>query len=381
MKTNRFILFLCLILTAVALVPAAAAADGYASGSASRSGRVEIYAGRENAYFILSAHLGIAYVDQHDWRGNYTGCGEEGHYGFFRVEIAGVTSGFRSSYIWAPSATTHTTGIIRETNPKFTLPYKDNYVLDITPLSPDEASGYWRVDRLAGWSTPAGWSLDTMSNCSVGFQNGTSGSSSGSQGTGRSGSGNTHDMGKPNIGSRVYRSGDKNMTVFWVQTQMKATGRWYQGDNWDCTGNMGDHTMQEVRSFMQSRGYSGHSGNVDQTVINELAAYLGSRVQPVYVGGFYDGMNSIMSGGSSGSMNTIDSQSPSGSIRWVQTCLKYLGYYSGSADGVYGGGTERAVKAFQRAYGWVERDYVTLGVARAMLEAYHSAGGSISNLP
>ena len=198
---------------------------------------------------------------------------------------------------------------------------------------------------------------------------------------------NPRPMGIPRLGNRICRSGDMNMTVFWVQTQLKATGRWYQGENWDCTGNLGDHTISEIRSFMRSRGYASHSGNVDQRVIDELCAALGSRIVPVYVGGYYDRMNSIMQGGSSGNMSRINSNLIEGvprvmtGARWIQVCLKQLGYYSGSVDGMYGEGTERAVKAFQRGYGWEERNYVTLGVARAMLEAYVDRGGDLDRLP
>ena len=56
--------------------------------------------------------------------------------------------------------------------------------------------------------------------------------------------------------------------------------------------------MSEIRSFMQSCGYRSHTGVVDQNVIDELANYLGSRLEPVYIGGFYESMNSIMVGGS-----------------------------------------------------------------------------------
>ncbi len=310
------------------------------------------------------------------------------------------------------------------------------YTVRVVPYTADEINDVWDLDHFVSWTRQPAWRVTGSVNCSVtarqqtrdgsvtvrcydengslirttsvtvsqsgtvsppaisGYRAVSSGkyvtlnTASGSCSPGqidfyyaKERTNDTYDMGIPNIGSRVYRSGDKNMTVFWVQTQLKATGNWYQGDNWDCTGNLGDHTVQEIRSFMRSRGYSGHSGNVDQTVINELAGYLGGRVKPVYVGGFYDYMGSIMTGGSAGSMNTIDSQSPGQSIRWVQTCLKYLGYYSGYVDGDFGSGTERAVKAFQRANGWVEREYVTLGVARAMLEAYYNAGGSLSALP
>lgn len=103
-----------------------------------------------------------------------------------------------------------------------------------------------------------------------------------------------YDMGIPDLHGRRYMKGDMNMDVYWVQVQMKATGRWYQGDQWDCTGNLGDHTMHEIASFMKSCGYSGHSGCVDQNVVNELANWLGYNVQPVYIGGFYDAMGAIM---------------------------------------------------------------------------------------
>ncbi|MBQ8135943.1 MAG: peptidoglycan-binding protein [Clostridia bacterium] len=201
------------------------------------------------------------------------------------------------------------------------------------------------------------------------------------------GPGGSYDMGVPQIGNASYGNGEMNMAVFWVQTQMKATGIWYQGEIWDCTGNLGDHTADEIRDFMRSRGYGAHSGRVDQLVIDELAAYLGNRVVPVYVGGMYDYMDAIMIGGSTGSMYPIVSNLRDGiphvttGARWVQVCLKKLGYYEYDVDGMYGEGTERAVMAFQRSYSWQERDYVSLGVARAMLEAYYYADGSLYTLP
>lgn len=196
-----------------------------------------------------------------------------------------------------------------------------------------------------------------------------------------------YEMGIPNLNGRRYTEDDMNMDVYWVQVQMKATGRWYQGDQWDCTGNLGDHTMQEIASFMKSRGYSGHSGYVDQNVVNELANWLGYDVQPVYIGGFYDAMGAIMTDVSTGSMQSIVSNLrdmvPRETVgaRWVQVCLKHLGYYNSVIDGKYGEDTEQAVKAFQHAYGFEERDYVSLGVARAMIEAYYYAGGDLNKLP
>ena len=195
------------------------------------------------------------------------------------------------------------------------------------------------------------------------------------------------DIGIPDLGGRTVRKDQMCFAVYWVQVQLKATGVYYQGDIWDETGNLGDHTMAEVAAFMAGRGYRGHSGCVDQTVINELANYLGYRLVPVCVNGFYCHMDSIMSGGNTGSMQRINSNlidmvpRVTHGARWVQCCLKKLGYYRGPVDGKYGEATDAAVRAFQRNAGFEQREYVTYGVARAMLEACYYAGCSLEDLP
>ncbi|MBR3494695.1 MAG: peptidoglycan-binding protein [Clostridia bacterium] len=208
------------------------------------------------------------------------------------------------------------------------------------------------------------------------------GQSGGSQaGTVPAGSWAAYDIGIPDLGGRVYRQNEMGLAIYWVQVQLKRTGVWYQGDQWDATGNLGDHTMTEIRAFMKNRGYSGHSGLVDQQVIREIAAFMNGRLEPVYAGGFYEAMDSIMTGGSTGTMTRINRGDKSTAVRWVQTILKSLGYYTSSIDGKYGDGTAKGVRAFQREYGFQERDYVTLGVARRMLEVYHDRGLSIDALP
>ena len=196
-----------------------------------------------------------------------------------------------------------------------------------------------------------------------------------------------YDIGIPDLQGRSFKQDDMSLAVYWVQVQLKATGIYYQGEIWDETGNLGDHTMQEISSFMQSRGYYNHSGCVDQVVINELAAYLGDRTVPVYIGGFYKHMDSIMNGGHTGSMQRINSNLidmiPHVTVggRWVQCCLAKLGYYKGTIDGKYGEKTEEAVNAFQKDYGFEQRNYVTLGVARTMLEACHARKCFLDDLP
>ncbi len=79
----------------------------------------------------------------------------------------------------------------------------------------------------------------------------------------------------PYIGSRVYSLDSRDSSINWVQTHLKATGIWYQGDQWLVTGHLGKHTMEEIRSFMQYMGYPYHTGVVDQNVIDALCEYLG----------------------------------------------------------------------------------------------------------
>ncbi len=196
-----------------------------------------------------------------------------------------------------------------------------------------------------------------------------------------------YEMSIPNLRRQVIRKDQMNLVVYWVQTQLKATGVYYQGDIWDVTGNLGDHTMQEVSSFMESRGYRGHSGQIDQNVINELAHYMGNRIVPVYIGGFYSHMDCIMNNRDhTGSIQPIISNlrdmipHVTAGARWVQCCLKKLGYYTGIIDGKYGEATEKAVMEFQKANSFEERDYVTLGVARTMLEQCYYAGYNLDDL-
>lgn len=193
--------------------------------------------------------------------------------------------------------------------------------------------------------------------------------------------GDIYDIGIPNLNGKVYYQGDMNVHVLWVHYQLKATRQYYQDPDLDATGNLGKQTMQEIAKFMKANGYSNHDGRVDQTVVNTLANYLGSRRDALYTGGFYEKMNTLMIGGIEGSMQRVDASSSSTKIKWVQTCLKKLGYYTYSIDGKFGSGTISALNRFQADYGYVQREYVTLGVARRMLEACYSKGYSLNDLP
>lgn len=183
----------------------------------------------------------------------------------------------------------------------------------------------------------------------------------------------------PDLHGRSIGRDQMNLYVYWVQVRLKATGRWYQGEEWDCTGNLGSHTMSEISAFLRATGGFEHDGTVDDTVISFLLDV--PDAPEVLVGGFYDRLNILTGGDRSGDMASVGRSSPREAVIWVQTCLKHLGFYTSAIDGDFGSGTLRALHAFQKKYGWVERDHVSYGVARDLLERYVDAGGDLNELP
>lgn len=196
-----------------------------------------------------------------------------------------------------------------------------------------------------------------------------------------------YDMGVPQIGENVFTLNQMNLVVLWVQTQLKATGAWYQGDQCELSGCLTESTMAAISGFMEANGFSGHAGNVDQNVINTLQACLGNEITPVLTGGFYNYMAAILSGDPYGSMDFIVNylKNPSERVTvgalWVQTILAKLGYYTGSVDGIFGQRTQEAVTRFRRNNGFVQTDTVSLGVARTMIEQYYRMNGDMLLLP
>ena len=196
---------------------------------------------------------------------------------------------------------------------------------------------------------------------------------------------NPFAMDIPVLGDTVFQPGDMNLTIFWVQTQLRATGQWYLEDGCSVTGYLDETAAAAVAEFMTLQGYPDHGGVIDQNVIDELTDWLGSRIVPVYTGGFYEAMDGLLDG-EAGTMVLIGPADPAGhtasgeSVRWVQRCLTYLGYYAGNITGRYDGETRSAVRRFELDNGFPSDDRVNLGVARAMLEAYYYSRGDLGRL-
>ena len=165
----RAVLLVGLLLVSSVAAPAAYAA--YASGTTGGPETVPIRADGSGAYMVLSSDPGLASVRQHTID-NFAQNGEESTHGFYRVTVTGG-SGYRDSFIWAPSATAHEENVRTSQDVRVTLPYSGSFTLTVDPLSPKESSYYWRVDTLNYWIRDAGWILSAMDRCSVGRAGGT----------------------------------------------------------------------------------------------------------------------------------------------------------------------------------------------------------------
>ena len=196
------------------------------------------------------------------------------------------------------------------------------------------------------------------------------------------------DMGPPQLGGRVISPGEMNLAVLWVQTQLKALSfRQGRESGVEASGLLDDATVRAVRDFMRGRGFSNPSGWIDGTVIAELTGALNGKTVSVPVGGIYRAMDSIIGQGCTGSMAEVAAGREGGTpgvtviARWAQVCLRYLGYYTGEITGRFDEKTARALEAFEAEDGYTQRDFLTPGTARTLLERYAWAGGSLRELP
>lgn len=137
-------------------------------GSTSRSAVFYVNSQASNSSIQLKSETGKALVNQHTM-GISSGTGEETHHGFYLVNISYVGGQYRNEFVWAPSATTNTSGVELSANMKITFPAIGAYRVEIKPLSNSQASNYWKVDSIAQWNKDAIWHYVDKSNtnCTV----------------------------------------------------------------------------------------------------------------------------------------------------------------------------------------------------------------------
>lgn len=189
-----------------------------------------------------------------------------------------------------------------------------------------------------------------------------------------------YDMGVPSIGNATYGLHAHNITVYWVQVQLKTIGyyvKYSDGvDVFDETGVLGSITADAIREFQRDYGLQ-QTGLISQQLINQIRAVQNSHYVypiPVMIGGYYDYLPNLNGEG-------IEADSYGSDVRWVQKCLNYLGYNCGQPDGSYGYQTQQQFLKFKRDNGfYAEGTTIKLGHIRLMLELYINRGFNPVNL-
>ena len=157
----------------------------------------------------------------------------------------------------------------------------------------------------------------------------------------------------------VLKRGSTGSEVRTMQQKLKNWG-YYSGS---VDGIFGSGTESAVKLFQRTNGLT-----ADGIVGSATAAALGMTL----AGG-------TSSGGGSTSSGVLKKGSSGADVKTMQQKLKNWGYYSGSVDGIFGSGTESAVKLFQRTNGLTADGIVGSATAAALgmtLTGGTSSGGS-----
>ena len=157
----------------------------------------------------------------------------------------------------------------------------------------------------------------------------------------------------------VLKRGSTGSDVRTMQQKLKNWG-YYSGS---VDGIFGSGTESAVKLFQRTNGLT-----ADGIVGSATAAELGMTL----AGG-------TSSGGGSTSSGVLKRGSSGADVKTMQQKLKSWGYYSGSVDGIFGSGTESAVKLFQRTNGLTADGIVGSATAAALgmtLTGGTSSGGS-----
>ncbi len=142
--------------------------------------------------------------------------------------------------------------------------------------------------------------------------------------------------------TRVLKRGCKGSDVKTLQTRLKELN-FYSGA---ADGIFGGGTENAVKAFQKANSLSvdGVAGRNTHT-----ALYRDASGGTGGTGGSGTGGGSQPSSSAPAYTRVLKRGCKGSDVKTLQTRLKGLSFYSGVADGIFGGGTENAVKAFQKA--------------------------------
>ena len=145
------------------------------------------------------------------------------------------------------------------------------------------------------------------------------------------------------------KQGMNGSAVRTLQKNLKTLG-YYSGS---VDGDYGDGTTAAVKSFQTAFGLTA-DGVAGKGTLNAIERALNGGLSGSS-GSSSGGKNSPENYGKTASSNgyttLATSSSTKSEVTALQAALNATGYYAGNSDGVYGAGTEDAVKKYQRAKG------------------------------
>ena len=156
---KKIVSLLVLVILCLNTLPLTAYAE-YIYGSTNGSKTFYIRANSTNASLVLNSYQGVVSVSKALGNDKY-----EDQHGFYQIKLEDDRT--CRSVIWAPSATTNTSGINTCKQVQIHFDSPGDYSLTISPLSNQEAAQYWYFDKVNYWVKVATWDVDHIVGCSV----------------------------------------------------------------------------------------------------------------------------------------------------------------------------------------------------------------------
>lgn len=163
-------------------------------------------------------------------------------------------------------------------------------------------------------------------------------------------------------GGVVYAEGNRGSMISDMQVRLQAAGYLKGG----IDGVYGDDTTRAVRNFQKDKGIP-VSGVIDEMTYAALRNVDGSSAPAPAAS------SSSEETAAGGSMYSIGDSGAE--VTSIQRKLKKMGYLDGGVDGIYGGDTSSAVKAFQRDQGLSATGMVDGDTLSTLTSAYASYSG------
>lgn len=172
-------------------------------------------------------------------------------------------------------------------------------------------------------------------------------------------------------GYSTLKRGSSGSAVVELQTALKELGYY----SYSIDGKFGSGTENAVKRFQKDHGLSqdGKAGNITLSLLYSITG-TGSEE-----GSSQQSAGSSVSSKATTSLASLKKGSSGSEVITLQTQLKALNYYQSAIDGKFGSGTEKAVIAFQKAYGLTADGIAGTKTRTKLQSVYDSTQGTTSS--